>query len=313
VKSVVNGKTIYNVYDASGAIVHVHDLTGNKKTDFVSGPLGSLARYTNNVLTMVHTDHQGSPRATTNGAGAINGWATYAPFGEEWSVNLPDNTKGFTGHLKDNATGLNYMQARYYDPVIGRFLSIDPVTFLDTGDTRYFNRYAYVGNDPINNIDPDGRVIGKAIKFGRNTIKHNGNPIKGGAETITGIVDDVGTLVDGQLNFDDVRAVGSLITGFDKKDQKAIEGSVRGAKNAADKARQARQRKRRNQRRENQSRDENGQNRTGEGSRFEGKQEGKKGPSGDRPSGPDRSNNRERNQGIDEEHSIKPKGTPRPR
>ena len=34
--------------------------------------------------------------------------------------------KGFTGHIRDSATGLNYMQARYYDPVLGRFLSIDP-------------------------------------------------------------------------------------------------------------------------------------------------------------------------------------------
>jgi len=67
---------------------------------------------------------------------------------------------GFTGHIKDSETGLNYMQARYYDPVIGRFLSVDPVGFLGSGeDTRYFNRYAYTGNNPINAIDPDGNRI----------------------------------------------------------------------------------------------------------------------------------------------------------
>ena len=48
------------------------------------------------------------------------------------------------------------MQARYYDPVIGRFLSVDPVTFMDTGNPGYFSRYAYTLNDPINMIDPDG-------------------------------------------------------------------------------------------------------------------------------------------------------------
>ena len=47
------------------------------------------------------------------------------------------------------------MQARYYDPVIGRFLSIDPVTFMETGDPNYFSRYSYTANDPINRIDPD--------------------------------------------------------------------------------------------------------------------------------------------------------------
>ena len=49
------------------------------------------------------------------------------------------------------------MQARYYDPMIGRFLGEDPVTFLETGDTAQFNRYAYANNDPVNMFDPNGR------------------------------------------------------------------------------------------------------------------------------------------------------------
>jgi uncharacterized protein RhaS with RHS repeats len=48
------------------------------------------------------------------------------------------------------------MQARHYDPVIGRFLSGDPVGFA-TGGVAYFNRYAYTANDPVNMVDPDGR------------------------------------------------------------------------------------------------------------------------------------------------------------
>jgi len=48
------------------------------------------------------------------------------------------------------------MQARYYDPVIGRFLSVDPVTFMDNGNPAQFNRYSYTFNDPVNAIDPDG-------------------------------------------------------------------------------------------------------------------------------------------------------------
>ncbi|NMM42158.1 RHS repeat-associated core domain-containing protein [Pseudoalteromonas arctica] len=47
------------------------------------------------------------------------------------------------------------MQARYYDPVIGRFYSNDPVGF--TGDITSFNRYSYVGNNPYKYTDPDGR------------------------------------------------------------------------------------------------------------------------------------------------------------
>ncbi len=113
------------------------------------------------------------------------------------------------------------MQARYYDPLIGRFLSIDPVGF--SPDMPFmFGRYTYVGNDPVNGIDPDGRILGKAIKFIRNTIKAGGNPLKGGKDTIAGAAEDIGTLVDGQLNADDAAAVVSLVTGLDKKDQAAI-------------------------------------------------------------------------------------------
>ena len=49
------------------------------------------------------------------------------------------------------------MQARYYGPVIGRFLSNDPVGFAPNRP-QYFNRYSYVGNDPINVYDPTGKA-----------------------------------------------------------------------------------------------------------------------------------------------------------
>lgn len=50
------------------------------------------------------------------------------------------------------------MQARYYDPATGHFLSIDPVA-PSAANTFNFNRYDYVGNNPINHIDPDGRCV----------------------------------------------------------------------------------------------------------------------------------------------------------
>jgi len=137
VKSVVNGRTIYNIYDASGRLVHIDAVTDNKKTDYVSGPNGTLARITNNVVTYLHPDHLGSAQSGTNSSGAIAWRERYTPFGEELvGPAANDNLGGFTGHIKDKATGLNYMQARYYDPVIGRFLSIDPVTFGMTVDPR---------------------------------------------------------------------------------------------------------------------------------------------------------------------------------
>lgn len=50
------------------------------------------------------------------------------------------------------------MQQRYYDPLIGRFLSVDPVAAYGS-DTRYFNRYWYAAGNPYKFTDPDGREI----------------------------------------------------------------------------------------------------------------------------------------------------------
>ncbi|WP_426369419.1 RHS repeat-associated core domain-containing protein [Pseudocolwellia sp. HL-MZ7] len=53
----------------------------------------------------------------------------YYPFGE--SIETPKDDVGYTGHKFDTDLGLSYMQARYYDPVIGRFYSNDPVGVRD--------------------------------------------------------------------------------------------------------------------------------------------------------------------------------------
>lgn len=56
----------------------------------------------------------------------------------------------------DGATGLTYMQQRYYDQQIGRFLSVDPVG-ADGSSGGNFNRYKYASNNPFRFTDPDGR------------------------------------------------------------------------------------------------------------------------------------------------------------
>lgn len=105
-----------------------------------------------------HTDALGSPIAVTNQAGTVIERNDYEPYG---SVIGKPNYQGigYTGHVQDGLTKLTYMQQRYYDPQVGLFLSVDPVTAYSKGDTRYFNRYWYAASNPYKYTDPDGRVL----------------------------------------------------------------------------------------------------------------------------------------------------------
>jgi RHS repeat-associated protein len=108
------------------------------------------------VVTYTHDDHLGSPVAATDAAGAVAWRESFEPFGGKLIDPFGNkDDQGFAGHVSDAATGLVYMQARYYDPVIGRFLSVDPVNF-SYGKPQSFNRYAYVANDPVNGRDSTG-------------------------------------------------------------------------------------------------------------------------------------------------------------
>ncbi|TKR31119.1 RHS repeat-associated core domain-containing protein [Luteimonas gilva] len=102
-----------------------------------------------------HTDALGTPVAETDAAGAVIQRSEYDPYGRLNNRPLT-NGPGYTGHYQDAATGLTYMQQRYYDPTIGRFLSMDPVT-ADANTGGNFNRYWYANNNPYRFTDPDGR------------------------------------------------------------------------------------------------------------------------------------------------------------
>ncbi|NMW23738.1 RHS repeat-associated core domain-containing protein [Rhodanobacter denitrificans] len=104
-----------------------------------------------------YTDPQGTVLAKADAQGNIIATYDYAPYGQPvTSMSGSPNGPGYTGHVNDPETGLVYMQARYYDPAVGRFLSVDPVG-PTPGNIYSFNRYAYANNNPIGNIDPDGR------------------------------------------------------------------------------------------------------------------------------------------------------------
>ena len=65
------------------------------------------------------------------------------------------NSLWFAGKPADASTGLSYFGARYYDPLLGRFVGMDPAAF-DPNNLHSFNRYTYANNNPYKFVDPDG-------------------------------------------------------------------------------------------------------------------------------------------------------------
>ena len=116
-------------------------------------------RLVDGVESYLHRDQLNSVVLITDAAGAIARQETFLPFGasaaeEITSVLVPSDAKGFIGERFDSDAGLQYLNARYYDPALGLFLQPDWFEVTQPGVGT--NRYAYAGNDPVNRMDPNG-------------------------------------------------------------------------------------------------------------------------------------------------------------
>ncbi|MEU3832074.1 RHS repeat-associated core domain-containing protein [Streptomyces microflavus] len=127
-------------------------------------PDGSVLRYSYGTgaqqLVAIATDHQGSPYAEV----ALNEMSPVRirkqdPFGNQRGAATPtmQNHAGFLGATRDDSSGYTPLGARLYDPVVGRFLSADPV--LDLADQLQSNGYAYAHNNPVTLSDPTGLSV----------------------------------------------------------------------------------------------------------------------------------------------------------
>jgi RHS repeat-associated protein len=109
-----------------------------------------------------HKNHQGSITEITNNNQQIAKSYMYDAYGKTVSESGPSlvDEPAYTARERHDRTGLYYYRNRFYSPQIGRFITQDPIGLL--GGT---NLYAYVGNDPINFIDPLGLNL---LEFGAN-------------------------------------------------------------------------------------------------------------------------------------------------
>jgi len=111
-----------------------------------------------------HTDHLGSISVITDENGLVVERLSYDAWGKRRNPNGTDDTassitsqstRGFTGEEQLSIGGLVHLNGRVYDPLLARFTSADP-TVTDPMNMQGWNRYSYVGNDPLAFTDPNG-------------------------------------------------------------------------------------------------------------------------------------------------------------
>ena len=118
-----NGVTYTYVYNGLGDVMEILDKDGNAVVSYLYDAWGAPISIT-------------GPMASTLGA---------------------QNPIRYRGYYYDTETGLYYLQSRYYDPVVGRFLNADGLLGAN-GDLMSYNLFAYCSNNPVNMSDPTGEA-----------------------------------------------------------------------------------------------------------------------------------------------------------
>ncbi|MBI4133320.1 hypothetical protein HY478_01770, partial [Candidatus Uhrbacteria bacterium] len=146
-------------------------LVATVEQQFASGSATGTAQ-----TSYIHPDHLGSTNVITNASGTVISTKDYYPFGaSRINSGTASLSRGYIGEFSDSG-GLSYLNARYYNPSHGQFLSHDPV-FLAIGDAEQLkqitgldqqmflsdpqlaNSTSYARNNPITLKDPDGKFV----------------------------------------------------------------------------------------------------------------------------------------------------------
>jgi RHS repeat-associated protein len=141
--------TVQFLWDVAGSLPL---LLKDGSTNYIYGPGGfPLEQVSASTTYWYHHDQIGSTRLITDSTGASQATYTYDPYGGlASSTGSITNPFRFCGQYQDSESGLYYLRARYYDPLNGQFISLDPAV------TSTMEPYSYVADSPLNSSDPSG-------------------------------------------------------------------------------------------------------------------------------------------------------------
>ena len=150
-----------------------YDANGNQNSQNLIGTDGNVLateRFQQNATQyyLYNKDIQGSTSSLVKEDGSADATYRYTDFGETTinGDNKAENEVCYTGGIYDHSTGLYYLNARYYNPEDGRFVTEDTYRG-ETAKPETGHLYAYCANNPVNYVDPSGHKAKTVIYYNK--------------------------------------------------------------------------------------------------------------------------------------------------
>ncbi len=165
----MDGDETTNYYYQDGVVAYTTDAAGEQNSQNLIGTEGNILatqRYQKDTTQyyLYNKDIQGSTTSLIRADGSADATYQYTDFGETtiYGDDQAKNEVCYTGGIYDQSTGLYYLNARYYHPEDGRFLTEDTYRGeVNEPDTQHL--YVYCANNPVNYVDPSGHWMETAL------------------------------------------------------------------------------------------------------------------------------------------------------